>query len=190
MLDWDQHRGILSFDFGPVSVDFHTCVMVASHALTLRTIHTSFHRREPICPNVVPICRVACNGVVLKAYSRQCGTAGTYEKNDRYWKEAFTAQFHKGWLTLSRELRQIFSKTYSMRSDPRRGHFVIYREKMILSIRFLSRPTTVQIDQEITTVAEFGLAIDQVADWICRCERDENEQEEDGARKVEAYVGH
>ena len=61
---------------------------------------------------------------------------------------------------------------------------------MILSIRILSRPPAVQIDQKITTVAEFRLAIDQVADGICRCERDENEQEEDGARKFEAYVGH
>ena len=61
---------------------------------------------------------------------------------------------------------------------------------MILSIRILSRPTTVQVEQEITTVAELRLTIDQVADGICRCERDENEQEEEDARKVEAYVWH
>ena len=77
-----------------------------------------------------------------------------------------------------------------MRSDPRRRPFTIYRKVVIFSIRFLSRPSTVQIEHEVTTVAEFRLAIDQVADGICRCERDKNEQEEDDARKVEAYVGH
>ena len=60
---------------------------------------------------------------------------------------------------------------------------------MNLAIRSLSRPTTVQIDQEITTVAVFGLAIDQVADGICRCEGDEIEQD-DGAQKFEAYGEH
>ena len=110
--------------------------------------------------------------------------------NDRCWKEALSTQFHEGRLTLSRELRQIFSTTYSIRSDPRRRHFVIYREVMIFSIRIFPRPTTVQIEQEVTTVAVFRLAIGQVADGICRRERDEKEQEEDGARKVEAYVGH
>ena len=164
--------------------------MVASHALTLRRIHTCFQRREPIRPDVVPICGVARNCVVLKAYGRQCGTAGTCKSNDRRWKEALSTQFHEGWLTLSRELWQIFSTTYSRRSNPRRRYFVIYREVMNLSIRSLSRPTTVQIDQEITTVAVFRLAIDQVANGICHCEGDETEQEEDCARKFEAYGGH
>ena len=88
MLDWGQHRGTLKFDFGTVSAIFHTCVVVASYALTLRRIHTFFQRRQRIHPNVVPICGIACDCAVVKAYGRYCGTAGTYLTNDRDWEKA------------------------------------------------------------------------------------------------------